>query len=70
MITADLLGAHKSWSQCAGCGETFCSTAEFDRHRTGDFSGDSRTCLDPTALGLIEIVEGVWGRPRSATTPV
>lgn len=48
--------------ECPTCKRFFSTTANFDRHREGDYGDDSRRCLSPdemVAKGMFERGE-VW----------
>lgn len=61
--------------ECPTCGRFFSTTANFDRHREGDYGNDTRRCLsadEMTAKGMFER-DGVWkqlpsGNPRYGET--
>lgn len=57
-------------SLCRACGETFSSTAQFDRHRVGAYDiakpHFGRSCLSTDAIrarGLLQNGRGVWTKP-------
>lgn len=49
--------------QCATCGDTFRSTAAFDKHRAGPYVPGMRRCLDEherRAIGMTTNQNGDW----------
>ena len=47
--------------RCAGCGETFSTPANFDKHRDGPWT--ARVCLEPSGAGLCLGADGLWREP-------
>jgi hypothetical protein len=39
---------------CPTCGETFSVVAAFDKHRQGSHADDTRHCVDPASVGLVD----------------
>lgn len=56
---------------CTGCHQTFTGITAFDRHRTGSHARDTRTCLDPAEVGLVESDRAYpcWANPGNWTGP-
>jgi hypothetical protein len=52
-------------AHCAACDETFTVVTAFDKHRVGSHTDDSRHCLDPAAVGLVDAgrAYSCWGFP-------
>lgn len=48
----------KTRAHCSGCHRTFTGVTAFDRHRSSE-----GTCLEPSALGMVERDSGLWGAP-------
>lgn len=65
MITCG--GCDRTWTglrraHCSACHQTFGGITSFDSHRRGD------SCRTGASLGL-ELVSGVWRRPRGDFDP-
>ena len=41
-------------NHCTSCHNTFTGIAAFDKHRTGKHDNDTRHCLNPATVGLID----------------
>jgi hypothetical protein len=52
-------------AHCAACGETFTVVAAFDKHRVGSHTDDSRHCVHPATVGLVDAGRAYpcWGFP-------
>lgn len=50
---------------CSACHNTFTSITAFDKHRTGSHALSERTCLEPSAVGLVLTGRDYpcWGAP-------
>lgn len=48
---------------CTGCHQTFTAITAFDAHRTGSHPDETRHCLQPGSVGLIDAGRGYpcWG---------
>lgn len=48
-----------------GCHQTFTTVSAFDKHRTGSHPHDTRTCLPPEQVGLVDAgrTYPCWGFP-------
>ncbi len=64
---------HARWgglktAHCAACHQTFTAITAFDKHRSGSHSEDTRRCLDPASVGLIDAQRAYpcWGLPGPA----
>ena len=55
-------------AHCASCGETFTVVAAFDKHRVGSHTDDSRHCVHPATVGLVDAdrAYSCWGFPGRA----
>jgi hypothetical protein len=55
-------------AHCAACHQTFTAVTAFDKHRSGSHSEDTRRCLDPASVGLIDAQRAYpcWGLPGRA----
>jgi hypothetical protein len=58
-------------AHCSVCHQTFSTVANFDRHRAGSHSADTRHCLDTAEVGLIDAgreypCRGLPGRAEEA----
>jgi hypothetical protein len=61
-------GAHwggLSTGHCSACHLTFTGITAFDKHRTGSHANDTRACLDPASVGLVDANRAYpcWGFP-------
>lgn len=54
-----------STGHCTGCHRTFTGITAFDKHRSGSHSADTRHCVDPATVGLIDAnrAYACWGFP-------
>ncbi len=43
-----------STAHCTACHRTFTTIGAFDRHRTGSHAKDTRSCLAPDTVGLVD----------------
>ncbi|OBF81032.1 hypothetical protein A5791_06915 [Mycobacterium sp. 852002-51163_SCH5372311] len=41
-------------AHCSACHATFSTVSAFDKHRAGSHSADTRHCLPPAAVGLVD----------------
>lgn len=50
---------------CPACCATFTGIEVFDKHRTGSFINDTRRCLPPDSVGLVDAGRAYpcWGYP-------
>jgi hypothetical protein len=56
---------HGGANGCAACGHQFGSLAQFDAHQAVDYSQRRAvTCTEPSILGLVRDVNGVWQTPE------
>lgn len=55
-------------AHCRACGETFTVVAAFDKHRVGSHTDDSRHCVHPATVGLVDAGRAYpcWGFPGRA----
>lgn len=51
------------------CHRTFATVSTFDKHRTGSHVKDTRACLSPAEVGLVDANRGYpcWGFPGDDT---
>lgn len=62
--TAEWTGLGKAHCSAEGCHRTFTSVSGFERHRGPISEGAPRGfCPNPSSLGLVERVGGLWGAP-------
>ena len=52
-------------AHCDACHETFTVVAAFDKHRAGSHTDEGRHCIDPAAVGLVDMGRAYpcWGFP-------
>lgn len=52
-------------AHCATCHQTFTTVANFDCHRAGSHSVDTRHCVPPLSVGLVHAGRDYpcWGQP-------
>jgi hypothetical protein len=52
-------------AHCNACHETFTVVAAFDKHRVGSHTDDSRHCVHPATVGLVDAGRAYpcWGFP-------
>jgi hypothetical protein len=50
---------------CAACHESFTVVAAFDKHRVGSHADDTRQCVHPATVGLVDAgrAYSCWGFP-------
>ena len=56
-------------NQCPGCGEYFNSNHAFDKHRTGEYSPNTRKCLSKDEMADIGMHFGKDGFWRGSKMP-
>jgi len=59
-MTTPKLG--QSTCECGACHRYFTTTANFDKHRAGEYGG-GQYCNDPADVGLVQRANGAWGGP-------
>ena len=60
-----LTEVHGNANGCAACGHTIGALAMFDAHQDVDYTQPRAvTCRPPSALGLVQDVNGVWQTPE------
>ena len=52
-------------AHCSACHQTFTTVTAFNKHRTGSYSQDTRHCLEPASVGLVDASRAYpcWGLP-------
>lgn len=50
---------------CTGCHQTFTVQSAADKHRAGKHTNDTRHCVDPASVGLVDAGRSYpcWGFP-------
>ena len=63
-------GCDARWSglktaHCTGCHDTFTVVSAFDKHRSGSHANDTRHCVNPETVGLVDAGRAYqcWGFP-------
>lgn len=49
--------------QCPTCKLYFTTTRNFDKHRVGKYTDQSRRCVHPSEVGLVQRPDGFWSMP-------
>ena len=54
-------------AHCSACHETFTTVTAFDKHRAGSHASDTRNCLPPASVGLVNANRAYpcWTRPNT-----
>ena len=54
-------------AHCTGCHETFTVVSAFDKHRAGQHHNDTRHCVPPESVGLVDAGRDYpcWATPGS-----
>jgi hypothetical protein len=52
-------------AHCTVCHQTFTTVGAFDKHRDGSHADDTRHCVDPESVGLVNAGRAYpcWGFP-------
>lgn len=52
-------------AHCSACHQTFTGITAFDKHRDGNHANDTRHCVHPTTVGLVDAGRPYpcWGLP-------
>ena len=60
-----------STAHCSACHQTFTTVGAFDKHRTGKHADDTRYCLSPDSVGLVDAGRSYpcWAHPGSWRAP-
>ena len=58
-------------AHCTACHQTFTGISAFDKHRTGSHAKDTRYCLGPLTIGLVDAGREYpcWGFPGRDEVP-